>query len=65
MLRNGKDGVVVKSTRKCSAILKCAVLETGSHSARPWIRPKMIVLSNCSSKEFAQPVGLLGLKVNM
>ncbi len=46
-----KRGVAVKP-RKCSAIFKCAVLETGSHSVRPWIKPRIMVVHICSNKVF-------------
>ena len=29
--------------KKCSAILRCPVLDIGSHSVKPWIMPRIMV----------------------
>ncbi len=43
-----KSGVAWKP-KKCSAIFRCAVLEMGNHSAKPWIKPRIMVIMSWSS----------------
>lgn len=49
--------------RKCSAILRCPVLDMGSHSVKPWIMPRIIVCRGFMSDSPFLVGGLLGVRL--
>ena len=49
--------------RKCSAILRCPVLDMGSHSVKPWIMPRIMVCMGFMCDSPFLVGGLLGVRL--